>query len=187
MLLTFFPWYSFWIPCTWKKEFSRQEYWSGLSFPSSGDLPDPGIEPRSPILQADSLPSEPSGKPLHIIVPLNVCGKLQRITQNPFAPVNTVWTRYLLISFYRLLDRCLSCHMHESATHGGCIPGRHSYFGEVMFLSGNKIYMLSTIREFFTVWKQMTGCDKDWEEMRNSTIAVLFSVSLSHIVNRKAV
>ena len=38
-------------------EFSRQEYWSGLSFPSPGDLPDPGIEPRSPTLQADSLPA----------------------------------------------------------------------------------------------------------------------------------
>ena len=45
-------------------EFSRQEYWSGLPFPSSGDLPDPGIEPRSPVLQADVLPSEPPGKPL---------------------------------------------------------------------------------------------------------------------------
>ena len=43
--------------------FSRQEYWSGLPFPSPGDLPDPGIKPRSPALQADSLPSEPSGKP----------------------------------------------------------------------------------------------------------------------------
>ena len=43
-------------------EFSRQEYWSGLSFPSPGDLPDPGIEPRSPELQADALPSEPPGK-----------------------------------------------------------------------------------------------------------------------------
>ena len=40
-------------------EFSRQEYWSGLPFPSSGDLPDPGIEPRSPALLADTLPSEP--------------------------------------------------------------------------------------------------------------------------------
>ena len=39
-------------------EFSRQEYWSGLPFPSPGDLPDPGIEPRSPTLQADALPSE---------------------------------------------------------------------------------------------------------------------------------
>ena len=41
--------------------FSRQEYWSGLTFPSLGDLPDPGIEPRSPALQADALPSEPPG------------------------------------------------------------------------------------------------------------------------------
>ena len=39
--------------------FSRQEYWSGLPFPSPGDLPDTGIEPGSPALQGDSLPSEP--------------------------------------------------------------------------------------------------------------------------------
>ena len=51
-------------------EFSRQEYWSGLPFPSPGDLPDLGIKPRSPALQADTLPSElpgrlvwPSGSP----------------------------------------------------------------------------------------------------------------------------
>ena len=43
--------------------FSRQEYWSGLPFPSPGDLPDPGIKPRSPTLGADSLPSEPPRKP----------------------------------------------------------------------------------------------------------------------------
>ena len=44
-------------------EFSRQEYWSGLPLPSPGDLPNPGIEPRFPTLQADSLPSGPPGKP----------------------------------------------------------------------------------------------------------------------------
>ena len=43
---------------------SRQEYWSGLPFPSPGDLPDLGIEPVSPALQADALPSEPQGSPL---------------------------------------------------------------------------------------------------------------------------
>ena len=43
--------------------FSRQEYQNGLPFPSPGDLPDPGIESRSPALQADALPSEPPGKP----------------------------------------------------------------------------------------------------------------------------
>ena len=42
--------------------FAKQEYWSGLPLPSPGDLPNPGIEPRSPILQADALPSEPPGK-----------------------------------------------------------------------------------------------------------------------------
>ena len=41
----------------------RQDYWSGLSFSSPGDLPNLGIEPESPALQADSLPSEPPGKP----------------------------------------------------------------------------------------------------------------------------
>ena len=43
--------------------FPRQEYWKGLPFPSPGDLPDPGIEPKSPALQADSLLSEPPGFP----------------------------------------------------------------------------------------------------------------------------
>ena len=42
--------------------FSRQEHWSGLPFPSPGDLTDPGIEPMFPALQADSLPSVPPGK-----------------------------------------------------------------------------------------------------------------------------
>ena len=44
-------------------EFSRQEHWSGLPFPSPGDIPDPGIKPVSPALQADCLPSELPGKP----------------------------------------------------------------------------------------------------------------------------
>ena len=55
-------------PCTVARQaplsmgFSRQGYWSGLPFPSPGDLPNPGIEPRSPALQADSLPTELLGK-----------------------------------------------------------------------------------------------------------------------------
>ena len=44
--------------------FSRQEYWSGLPFPSPGDLPNSGMEPGSPALEADALTSEPPGKPL---------------------------------------------------------------------------------------------------------------------------
>ena len=47
--------------CPWR--FSRQEYWSGLPFPPPGDVPNSGIEPRSPTLQVDSLSSEPPGMP----------------------------------------------------------------------------------------------------------------------------
>ena len=59
--------------------FSRREYWNGLPFPSPGDLPDPGIKPRSPASQANFLPSEPLGKPLayHLIhagcLPVQLC------------------------------------------------------------------------------------------------------------------
>ena len=48
--------------------FSRQEYWSWLPFPSPGDLPDPGIKPGSPALEADALTSEPPGKPIYIYI-----------------------------------------------------------------------------------------------------------------------
>ena len=56
-------------------EFSRQEYSSGLPFPSPGDLPNPGIEPESPTFQADSLLSEPLGKMynLCIYIYINIC------------------------------------------------------------------------------------------------------------------
>ena len=59
-------------------EFSRSEYWSGLPFPSPGDLPDPGIEPRSPTFQANTLPSEPPGKPL-----FKLCVKTDRSSGIP--------------------------------------------------------------------------------------------------------
>ena len=49
-------------------EFSRPEYWSGQPFPSPGDLPNPGITPRSPAFQVDSLPAEPPGKPKNTAV-----------------------------------------------------------------------------------------------------------------------
>ena len=49
-------------------EFSRPEYWSGEHFPSPGNLPNRGIEPRSPALQVDSLPPEPQGKPKNTAV-----------------------------------------------------------------------------------------------------------------------
>ena len=64
-------------------EFSRQEHWSGLPFLSSEDLPDPGIESRSPALQPDSLPSEPPGKPTaHLVLPQ----KAVTLVVSPTAP-----------------------------------------------------------------------------------------------------
>ena len=53
--------------------FFRQEYWSGLPFPSPEDLPDPGIKPRSPALQADALTSEPPGKPVCVCMSQYFC------------------------------------------------------------------------------------------------------------------
>ena len=61
--------------------FFRQEYWSRLPFPSPGDLPDPEIEPGSPALQADSLPSEPPGKPIHITKELQILGSQKEKSQ----------------------------------------------------------------------------------------------------------
>ena len=55
--------------------FPRQGYWSGLPFPSPGDLPDPGIEPGSPALQADALPSEPAGKLLYDLIYMKCPGQ----------------------------------------------------------------------------------------------------------------
>ena len=66
--------------------FSRQEYWSGLPFPSPGDLPDPGIKPRSPVLEADALTSEPPEK----ILPDNIyewfCSTQSQVIQNFVLP-----------------------------------------------------------------------------------------------------
>ena len=66
--------------------FSKQKYWSGLPFPSPGDLPNPGIEPQSPVLQTDSLPPEPPGKP---------------------RPKNKWWRRHTK-------SPCLTAHVHAS-------------------------------------------------------------------------
>ena len=52
-------------------ELSRQGHWNGLLFPSPGDLPNPGIEPGSPTLQADALPCEPPGQPLEAVAGTN--------------------------------------------------------------------------------------------------------------------
>ena len=69
--------------------FSRQEYWSGVPFPSPGDLPDPGIKPRCPALQADSLPFEPPGKPSTHVNSI-VIHKSQKAKQHKCLSMNKV-------------------------------------------------------------------------------------------------
>ena len=78
--------------------FSRQEYWSGLPFPSPGALPDPGIQPRSPAFQADALTSESPGKQVHNI-------KLW------FSPVSWSHVRLILtpVRGPRRAKKCSSC------------------------------------------------------------------------------
>ena len=82
-------------------EFSRQEYWRGLPFPSPGDLPNPGIEPRSPALQTDSLPSEPAGKPKSRKAPTFLKGNQYIGTDHTG---DTSWLLQLLIQVYEWIS-----------------------------------------------------------------------------------
>ena len=68
-------------------EFSRQEYWSGLPFPSPGDLPNPGMEmePRSPALQANSLPAELPGKPMVYFSSLQIWLSIKSTDSKPLS------------------------------------------------------------------------------------------------------
>ena len=101
--------------------FSRQEYWSGLPFPSPGDLPDPGIEAGSPTLQADSSPSEPPGKtrslrkllhwigdtiqPSHSLLSLSSCPQ-------SFLALGSFPMSWLFISVAKVLE--LQLYIHPS-------------------------------------------------------------------------
>ena len=83
--------------------FSRQEYWSGLPIPSPGNLPNPGLEPSSPTLQADTLTSEPSGKPKHLLICVSLIADVSVSKSNdkfwsPCIPLHSCWpslVRYL--------------------------------------------------------------------------------------------
>ena len=92
--------------------FSRQEYWSGLPFPFPGDLPDPGIEPGFPALEADSLTSEPPGKPTHLLKRLSFSHFIfllpcQRLIDSKC--VDLFWS-----SLFCFIDTygCFSCQYH---------------------------------------------------------------------------
>ena len=80
--------------------FSRQEYWSGLIFPSPGDLPDPGIKPRFPALQADALPSEPPGKPITF---WGIAKLLSKVAVSFYILTNYLWRKQF---FHSLTNSC---------------------------------------------------------------------------------
>ena len=79
--------------------FSRQEYWNQLPFPSPGDLPDPGIEPGSPTLQADALLSEPPGKPHYRELECKSRKSRNTWSNRQIWPWSTEWSRQRLIEF----------------------------------------------------------------------------------------
>ena len=83
--------------------FSRQEHWSGLPFPSPGDVPDPGIEPGSPALQAESLPSELPKNPKHFIVNMKYI-----YTPTIYKEINDLLSQILFISSCNILTLKIS-------------------------------------------------------------------------------
>ena len=99
--------------CPWG--FSQQEYWSGLPFPSPGDLPKPGIKPRSPAWQVESLSFDPPVYSKHILFVLAIlvskrfilCGKAFQTT---LYCILSVWFHQLLVEIYILAENIESIH-----------------------------------------------------------------------------
>ena len=92
--------------------FSRQEYWSGLPFPSPGDLPNPGIEPEFPAFQADALTSEPPGKHKGEAISVGVCLTLSKYQHAEGEREHEVTQSYLT-----LCDPMV-CSLPGSSAHG---------------------------------------------------------------------
>ena len=106
--------------------FSRQEYWSGVPFPSPGDLPGPGIEPRSPALQEDALTSEPPGKwdPKTYFL-------FSKIHLNQILS-NQVHSMYLWPESYLFVKKKLTAKEKHNCERLGDIPNKASKFSPAM-------------------------------------------------------
>ena len=89
--------------------FSRQEYWSGLPFPSAGDLPDPGIELESPALQADSLPAELPGSPAFSLALL----KSWKLSAVDICGYLTAWHSFLLLIAFEFPWKITTSHIWD--------------------------------------------------------------------------
>ena len=95
--------------------FSRQGYWSGLPFPSLGDLPDPRIEPRSPVLQADSLPTELREE---LKQRMGVGGDMS-LPQPRKAPRGTSWLQFLPLHLSLVFLSTTNWHLPSTYLFGG--------------------------------------------------------------------
>ena len=133
-------------------EFSRQEYKSGLSFPSPGDLPYPGIEPRSLALQADTLPSEPPGKAV-----VDISLSMRIITSSCISvAANGIGMKVLVTQSCPTLCNPRDCNLSGSLVHG-ILQARILEWVAIRFSKGSsrprdQAWVSCTAGRFFTVW-----------------------------------
>ena len=108
--------------------FSRQEYWSRLPCPPPGNLPNLGIEPRSPTLQADSLPSEPPGKPKNTGV--GSLSLLQGIFLTQELNLGLLHCRWILYQLsYQGSPLCSQQHYSQQLKHGNNLSAHQQVDG----------------------------------------------------------
>ena len=121
-------------------DFSRQEYWSGLPCPPPGDLPNPGIEPRSPALGADSLPAEPQGKPKFFFCFRSIHCHNQFLLVNIYLPymsfLSVKEVRDNNVAILKFTTNTFQCIAIDCSAHTAC-----TYY--------NKILHFSTIINYF--------------------------------------
>ena len=150
-------------------EFSRQEYWSGLPFPSPGDLPDPGIKPGSSALQADALLSEPPGKPLTPLGRDNLTDPLP-VVKPPYNPPpilqplnlheavlsnHTASVLYSSTDFPAMdlpFDR--SIHLEDKRSKGCHVEG----FAEILLIEVGNLHKPRCSFNRFLLWSTLAPC-----------------------------
>ena len=156
-------------------EFSRQEYWSGLPFPTSGDLPDLGMEPTSlvsPALAGRFFTTEPLGKPLHIIkftllhrsrasTPVSL-GALQKRRHFPlslvYAKYNPVWELHLLCGACQFIPHICSTPTLDLVLETGLCIVYIFYFLYIMFFDILKIFLWTSLMvRWLGVWAPNAG------------------------------
>ena len=164
--------------------FSRQEYWSGLPFPSPGDLPHPEMKPGFPTLQADSLPSEPPRKPQ-----VRMRSKSEREKQIPC--INTyIWN---LEKRYRW--SCLQGRNRDADRENGCVRGRgvgwtgrlrqmHIHTTLWKIASGKQLYSTGSLASCSVV-TYMGG--KGWERRSRGSGEIYTADSLNSIAEMNTI